>query len=75
VSKIRICPISRGACGVDIKPDPQKLFVIMPFREEQAPQSLYHDILKALHDWNVSRVDEKYDIPDSSVCTQSWIAT
>ncbi|MBN2229798.1 MAG: hypothetical protein JW779_09420 [Candidatus Thorarchaeota archaeon] len=49
---------------MEIKPNPRQIFVIMPFKEKLAPQSLYHNILKDLPGWSAIRVDENLEIPD-----------
>lgn len=66
-----ICPRNYNRCGVKVKYDPHKLFVLMPFREEKAPQSLFHDVLKSLPGWTVHRADSDLSKPDiwCKICT------
>ena len=59
-----ICPKNYDRCGVDVKYDPHKLFVLMPFGEEKAPQSLFHNVLKFLPGWTVLRADSDLSKPD-----------
>jgi len=59
-----ICPKNYDRCGVKVKYDPHKLFVLMPFREKEAPQSLFHDVLISLPGWTVHRADSDLSKPD-----------
>lgn len=59
-----VCPKNYGNCGISISYDPSKLFVLMPFREEQAPQSLFTDALEQLQGWNVLRADRDFSKPE-----------
>jgi len=59
-----ICPKNYDRCGVKVKYDPHKLFVLMPFREEKAPQSLFHEVLELLPGWTVQRADSDLSKPD-----------
>lgn len=52
-----LCPKNYGLCGADVRYNPRKLFVIMPFREEQAPQSLFHEIRDYLTNWHVEKAN------------------
>lgn len=38
--------------------------MLMPFKEETTPQSLYHDVLAGLPGWNVTRADEDLSKPE-----------
>ncbi len=65
MKRLEICPLNRGDCGLDIELKPKQVFVIMPFKEKYAPQSLFDEVLKPITDWNFIRVDESnYDITD-----------
>ena len=59
-----ICPKNYDRCGVNVKYDPHKLFVLMPFREKEAPQSLFHDVLVSLPGWTVHRDDSDLSKPE-----------
>ncbi len=58
-----ICPKNYGRCGVAIQYDSNKLFVLMPFSEKVAPQSLF-DLLQELQHWNVVRADSDLSKPE-----------
>ncbi|MHA2322404.1 MAG: hypothetical protein ACXACG_12200 [Candidatus Thorarchaeota archaeon] len=58
------CPKNYGQCGVTIEYNPGKLFVLMPFREEQAPQKLFTDVLEKLPGWTVLRADREFTKPE-----------
>ncbi|MGY5880103.1 MAG: cell division protein FtsZ [Candidatus Thorarchaeota archaeon] len=62
-SNIR-CPIHGRQCSISLEPKEKQVFVIMPFREKQSPQSLYHEVIKKISEWDFVRVDENMDIPD-----------
>ena len=59
-----VCPKNYGSCGVDIVYDPDRLFVLMPFSESIAPQSLFFDVLQPLPGWNVHRADSDLSKPE-----------
>jgi hypothetical protein len=58
-----VCPKNYGRCGVAIQYDPNKLFILMPFSEKVAPQSLF-DLLQELQHWNVVRADSDLSKPE-----------
>ncbi len=58
------CPKNYGQCGANIEYNPGKLFVLMPFDEEQAPQTLFTDILEKLPGWTVLRADREFTKPE-----------
>ncbi len=66
-----VCPKNYGSCGVDIVYDPDRLFVLMPFSESIAPQSLFFDVLQPLPGWNVHRADSDLSKPEiwCKICT------
>ena len=59
-----ICPKNYSNCGVKTEYDPKRIFVLMPFREEQAPQRLYSDVLASLLGWSVYRADTDFSKPE-----------
>lgn len=59
-----VCPKNYGSCGVDIVYDPDRLFVLMPFSESVAPQSLFFDVLQPLPGWSVHRADSDLSKPE-----------
>ncbi len=59
-----ICPKNYYSCSFEIEYNPQKIFVLMPFGEEQAPQSLFTDVLKELPGWQVERADTDLSKPE-----------
>ena len=46
-----VCPKNYGSCGLDINYEPDRVFVLMPFGESVAPQSLFYDVLQSLPGW------------------------
>lgn len=58
------CPKNYGQCGASIEYDPGKLFVLMPFKEEQAPQKLFTDVLVKIPGWNIIRADKDFTKPE-----------
>jgi len=58
------CPKNYGRCGATIEYNPRKLFVLMPFSEEQAPQKLFTGVLEKLPGWLVLRADCDFTKPE-----------
>jgi hypothetical protein len=58
------CPKNYGQCGAAIEYNPGKLFVLMPFGEEQAPQALFTNVLEKLPGWTVLRADREFTKPE-----------
>lgn len=58
------CPKNYGQCGASIVYDPNKLFVLMPFDEEESPQTLFDEILERLPSWTVLRADKDFRKPE-----------
>jgi hypothetical protein len=59
-----VCPKNYGTCGAAIEYDPDRLFVLMPFSESVAPQSLFFDVLQPLPGWEVIRADSDLSRPE-----------
>ena len=59
-----VCPKNYGSCGVDIKYEPNRIFVLMPFSEEVVPQNLFFNVLQSLPGWNVNRADSDLSKPE-----------
>ena len=52
-----ICPKNYKLCNAAVKYNPRKLFVIMPFGETQAPQSLFDEIRNRMTGWQVEKAN------------------
>jgi hypothetical protein len=59
-----VCPKNYGSCGVDIKYESNRIFVLMPFSEDVVPQNLFFNVLQSLPGWNVHRADSDLSKPD-----------
>ena len=59
-----LCPKNYSPCPVSISYDPNKLLVLMPFSEDQAPQKLFTDVLGPLSGWTVVRADSEFTKPE-----------
>lgn len=59
-----ICPKNYGFCSASIQYDPKRVFVLMPFDEEVAPQSLFFDVLQSIPGWSLLRADSELTKPE-----------
>ena len=59
-----ICPKNYSICNADITYNPRKIFVIMPFRESQAPQSLFNEIKSRMVGWQVEKANTDTSKPE-----------
>lgn len=49
---------------MSVRYDPSRLFVLMPFSDEIAPQSLFFEVLQKLPGWDVHRADSDLSKPE-----------
>jgi len=59
-----VCPKNYVPCPVSTSYDSSKVFVLMPFREEQAPQRIFSQVLENLPGWTVLRADSDFTKPE-----------